>query len=102
MENYQNIYINNLYNNQNFAQFQIHQGIVNNNKETIDRKKIAASAFVGAITPVIILNACKKGRLANLVNSFKDKLPFADKFKAIWNMLEIENFTQILATIYAE
>ena len=96
MENYQNIYINNLYNNKNFAQFQIHQGI--NNKETIDRKKIAAAAFVGAITPVIILNACKKGRLDNLVNSFKNKLPFADKFKAIWNMLEIENFTQILAT----
>ncbi len=66
--------------------------------KTNHRAGIALGAFIGAVTPVIVLNAFKKGRLNNLIGSFKNNLPAKDKFKAVWNMFEIENYTQILAT----
>lgn len=71
----------------------------NSNKEELKQNtKIALGAFCGAITPVIILNAFKKGNIDNIANAFKNNLPFKDKFNSIWNMFEIESFWQILAT----
>ena len=59
---------------------------------------IALSAFCGAVAPVVVLNTLKKGRVEELTNSFKNKLPLKDKFKSIWNMFEIDNYSEILAT----
>lgn len=60
--------------------------------------KIALGAFVGAVAPVVLLNSLKKGKVSNLIGAFKNKMPIKDKFKAVWNMFEIENYKQILAT----
>lgn len=95
---------NNIYSNKNFARFNsINAPAPQFRQEEVQKPKkrsarVALLAFIGAISPVILLNAVKKGRVAEVVNSFKDKLPLKDKFKAIWNMLEIENYSQILAT----
>ena len=88
-------------NNRTFAHFQVpnlRYDRVNKELNAKEKSKIALGAFCGAIAPVIILNALKKGRVNQIVESFKNKLPFKDKFKAIWNMLEIDSFTEILAT----
>ncbi len=72
--------------------------VYKNELQNKDKVKIALSAFFCAIAPVIILNSFKKGNIENIINSFKNKLSAKEKFKAVWNMFEIENYWQILAT----
>ncbi len=87
--------------NGNFSKFKIPDIVCKRRTKNIkpeNKTNIALSAFAGAVLPVVILNAFKKGRLNTIADSFKNKMPIKDKFKAIWNMFEIENYTQILAT----
>ena len=86
--------------NKTFGSFKVPNFIYKKSPElsTKDKTKIAACAFCGAIIPVIILNALKKGRIDEIKNAFQNNLPFKDKFKAIWNMLKIESYTEILGT----
>ena len=87
--------------NKNFSKFKVPEITFRKKTEDLNPKtksKIALGAFLGAVAPVVVLNACKKGRVSEVINSFKNKLPLKDKFKAIWNMFEIENYLQILAT----
>jgi len=92
--------INN-FNSKTFVSFKVPNfGYERKNKELSgkEKTKIALGTFCGAIAPVIILNALKKGRVNNIMQSFKNHLPFKDKFKAIWKMFEIESYLEILAT----
>ncbi len=68
------------------------------NHQPKKRVNVAASAFIGAVSPVIAINMLKKGNVSEIINSFKKNKPVADKFKSIWKLLEIENFGQIFAT----
>ena len=69
-------------------------------KELTNRQKtnIALTALTCAIIPIVLLNGFKKGRMSEVVDSFKNKLPLKDKFKAIWSLFEIESYSQICAT----
>ena len=105
------MYINNTVNNLIYKQIQISSRSKPNSKKVMDaggtypvdnKKKnhiqIALATFACAVTPVIALNVLKKGRLGALIDAFKNKQPNKNKFKAVWNMFEIENYGQILAT----
>ena len=91
------------YPNKTFAMFNVPSfrhcdNFQNADLKPMQKAHIAACAFLGAIVPVVILNSFKKGRMNDLISSFKNNLPFRDKFKNIWKMFEIENYFQILAT----
>ena len=87
--------------NQTFAKFKVPSISYTGDSKKIepkDKAKIALCAFSAAVLPVIALNSFNKGYRTELINSFKNKLPVKDKFKAILNMFKIENFSQIFAT----
>ena len=88
-------------NNKTFAMFQVPKVKYckkDNELTTKQKANIALCAFSGAVLPILVINSLKKGRVNQIVNSFKKNLPFKDKFKAIWNLFEIENYFQILST----
>ena len=74
------------------------QETLRNHQPDKKRVNVAASAFIGAVSPVIAINMLKKGNVSEIINSFKKHKPATDKFKSIWKLLEIENFGQIFAT----
>lgn len=62
------------------------------------KKMIATAALLGGILPVVASNVMK-GRFQIMSEALKDPLMKAkDKFKAVYNMFEIENFGEILAS----
>lgn len=62
------------------------------------KKMIATAAILGGILPVVASNVMK-GRFQVATEAVKDPLLKAkDKFKAVYNMFEIENFGEILAS----
>ena len=88
--------------NKTFAMFQVPKIRLENSYKDLTKEQktnIVLCAFSCAVLPVIIINALKKGRVRDIINSFKNKLPFQDKFKAIWKLFEIENYFEILSTI---
>ncbi len=87
--------------NKTFAVFQVPKIRLENSYKDLTKEQktnIALCAFSAAVIPVIIINALKKGRVEDIINSFKNKLPFRDKFKAIWKLFEIDNYFEILST----
>ena len=79
-------------------EFRYCEPILDAKTEAKQKTQVALCALLGAVVPVIVLNCFKKGNLEGIKNAFKNKLPFKDKFKSIWKLLEIENYSQILVT----
>ncbi len=60
--------------------------------------KVAAAAFAGAVLPIIVINALKKGNIADVASAFKNKLPVKETLKSVSKLFEVKNLGAIVAT----
>ena len=79
-------------------EFRYSEPVFDAKTEARQKTQVAICALLGAVLPVVALNCFKKGNLESIKNAFQNKLPFKDKFKSIWKLFEIENYSQILVT----
>lgn len=66
-------------------------------KQKQNKPLMAGMALLGATLPVLAINL-KKGRGADVINAFKNKASAGKKFKAIYNLYEMNKYTDLLAS----